>query len=223
MNPVVVEHPVSVFIVCSQLAVGEAVSHVIDSQSVFATVGLGVTWDRAINGIREHRPDVVLLVATSEIAVVTKVVERLKDCDCGAENVLMFDQTHAGRLLSLVRRDTVGCLFTSDSLSDLATALEHAAAGEPFRSESVVNFLRNQPTGRAVDQENFSPLRALSLRQIQVLKVVAEGMSTKEAASELHMSPKSIESHTYRLMKALGVHGRVRLAHLAIREGLITP
>jgi DNA-binding NarL/FixJ family response regulator len=61
----------------------------------------------------------------------------------------------------------------------------------------------------------------LSPREREVLKMVAEGLSTKEVASELGLSHKTIECYRQSLMKKLGVHDVVRLTHCAIKLGAI--
>lgn len=66
-----------------------------------------------------------------------------------------------------------------------------------------------------------SPLNVLTARQVQILKCLARGDSVKEAATQLALTAKSVTNHKYRIMQKLGVDDRVKLARLAIREGLI--
>jgi DNA-binding NarL/FixJ family response regulator len=68
-----------------------------------------------------------------------------------------------------------------------------------------------------------SPLNVLTARQVQILKCLARGDSVKEAATCLSLTAKSVTNHKYRIMQKLGVDDRVKLARLAIREGLIEP
>jgi DNA-binding NarL/FixJ family response regulator len=65
------------------------------------------------------------------------------------------------------------------------------------------------------------PLEKLTKRQIEVLKLVAEGLRTREIAKELKLSVKTVESHRGELMKRLGVRDVVSLVHYAMRVGLI--
>ena len=68
-----------------------------------------------------------------------------------------------------------------------------------------------------------SGLSILTMRERQVLQLIAEGMSSKEIASELGVSPKTAESHRANLMEKVGVHKASSLVRLAIREGLVSP
>ncbi|HEX9130315.1 MAG TPA: LuxR C-terminal-related transcriptional regulator [Gemmatimonadaceae bacterium] len=65
------------------------------------------------------------------------------------------------------------------------------------------------------------PLHALTDRQIQVLKLVAEGHRTREVAKRLDLSIKTVESHRGEIMKRLRIHNVVSLVRYAIRVGLI--
>ena len=63
----------------------------------------------------------------------------------------------------------------------------------------------------------------LSLRERQVLQLIAEGKTTKEIAVSLGIAPKTAERHRSRLMEKLGIHATAGLVRYAIREGLIQP
>jgi DNA-binding NarL/FixJ family response regulator len=65
------------------------------------------------------------------------------------------------------------------------------------------------------------PLHKLSERQVQVLRLVAEGLRTREIANQLGLSVKTVESHRGEIMKRLGIHDVVSLTRYAIRVGLV--
>ena len=70
-----------------------------------------------------------------------------------------------------------------------------------------------------------APIRKQKLtnRQIEIITHLADGASSKEIARRLHLSVKSVSSHSYRIMKRLNLHDRVALVRFAIREGLVAP
>ena len=73
-----------------------------------------------------------------------------------------------------------------------------------------------QPAERAAD-----PVAALTPRQRQVLQLLAEGRSAKKIASQLSISPRTVEFHKYQLMEALGVHTNAELVHFALKHGIV--
>jgi len=68
-----------------------------------------------------------------------------------------------------------------------------------------------------------SPAEALSPRQREVLRLLAEGHRVKEIAGELGLSVRTVETHKYEIMHLLGIDNTVELVKFAIRQGLVTP
>jgi DNA-binding CsgD family transcriptional regulator len=73
------------------------------------------------------------------------------------------------------------------------------------------------------DEESVKPVFALTDRERQVLVLIAEGKSTKEAAARLGISYKTADSHRSRILEKLGVHETASMVRYAIRAGLIEP
>lgn len=66
-----------------------------------------------------------------------------------------------------------------------------------------------------------TPVAALSIRQREILRLIAEGQSTKQIAALLDISPKTVEYHRGKLMRAVGLHDIPSLVRLAVRAGLV--
>ena len=73
--------------------------------------------------------------------------------------------------------------------------------------------------GIRLGQPSIAKRTSLTTREVEVLRYIARGMSKKEIAQIMHLSYKTVDSHTVRLMTKLDVHTRVGLARFAIREG----
>ena len=72
-------------------------------------------------------------------------------------------------------------------------------------------------------EERGQPTARLSGREREVLHLIAEGMSSKEVATELGVSTRTAETHRFSLMNKLGIHKVAGLVRFAVREGLIAP
>lgn len=68
-----------------------------------------------------------------------------------------------------------------------------------------------------------SAFHVLSQREREVLQLLAEGKTTKQAAKQLHISPKTVEAHRLRIMAKLGIDNIARLTKYAVQEGLTLP
>lgn len=62
---------------------------------------------------------------------------------------------------------------------------------------------------------------ALTMRELQILKLIAQGIRNREIASELHISPKTVDTHRTRLMRKLNLRSAAKLANFAVRNGLV--
>ena len=105
---------------------------------------------------------------------------------------------------------------------DLVEACRAAMRGEPFLYPGAMTPLIRDYLQRA---RSALPLREepLTAREQEVVKLIAEGYSTKEIAEALVISEKTVERHRANILEKLGMHDRVQLTRYAIRRGLVEP
>jgi DNA-binding NarL/FixJ family response regulator len=95
-------------------------------------------------------------------------------------------------------------------------ALEGKVFITPALAGEVLRDMKSSPSQAA------DPVAALTPRQREILQLVAEGRSTKEIASQLDISPRTVEFHKYQLMNALKLQGNAELVHFAIKNGIVS-
>jgi two-component system response regulator NreC len=111
-----------------------------------------------------------------------------------------------------------GYILKSQVVNDLVHAIRQVSSGGFYLSPGV-----SQAVVEAYRSKGERPSDPLSVRERQVLQLIAEGKSTKDAASLLGISVKTAESHRTRLMQKLDIHETASLVRYAIRRGLIQP
>ncbi len=116
-----------------------------------------------------------------------------------------------------------GFLSTNECVAGFIDSLKSIAEGGQRFSPDIAERLTYDHVQGEYSLRIDTPLKSLTSRQLQVLRYLACGDSVKEVARKLHLSPKSIDNHKYRIMNKVGVRDRVQLARFAIREGLIDP
>jgi DNA-binding NarL/FixJ family response regulator len=124
-------------------------------------------------------------------------------------------------VLKALRAGAVGYLVKNADPAELELAIRAVARGERFLSAAVSAHVIAACLGQ-VDKEQSS-LDRLTLRQREVLQLIAEGHTTKEIAAKLNISPKTAEAYRGELMKALEIHDIASLTRYAIRTGLVSP
>ncbi len=158
--------------------------------------------------------------------------------DIGMPGLSAFEATRrirrnrpATRILFLTMYDDEDCLIRAMEVGaggyvlkdspaqQLLAAIREIHRGGTFLSprvlEHVVNGFRSRLPARG------SRFRALTARETEVLKMIAEGQSAKEAACSLHLSVKTIEAHKSNLMRKLDIHNRAQLVQYAIQKRVI--
>ena len=116
-----------------------------------------------------------------------------------------------------------GYLSKSDSIQTVILAIEQVVNGQVYFSEQVKDRLviDKKPSTRSSNTK--TRLSSLSPRELEVLGYIAQGKSTKQVASVMNISAKTVESHTTKLMNKLDLHNRVELTRFAIREQIALP
>jgi DNA-binding NarL/FixJ family response regulator len=115
-----------------------------------------------------------------------------------------------------------GYVLKSVADRDLVEACRATMRGEPFLYQAAVTALIRGYLERARDGEEVSG-DVLTPRESEIVKLVAEGYSSKEIADMLVISIKTVERHRANILEKLGMRDRVELTRYAIRHGLIEP
>jgi DNA-binding NarL/FixJ family response regulator len=111
-----------------------------------------------------------------------------------------------------------GYVLKSQVASDLVHAMQQVSRGGFYLSPGV-----SRAVVEAYRSNSERPADPLSVRERQVLQLIAEGRSTKDVASLLGISVKTAESHRSRLMQKLDIHETASLVRYAVRRGLVQP
>jgi DNA-binding NarL/FixJ family response regulator len=130
-----------------------------------------------------------------------------------------FDAQSALQVLQEIR-PTAALIVVAGALDEQSAAAFVRAGAEEFVLKS--NLARLVPTIEAALSVR-RPLERLTPRQLEVLRLMARGLTTPEIARELQLSGKTIETHRGEIMKRVGIHDIVGLVRYAVRVGLVSP
>jgi DNA-binding NarL/FixJ family response regulator len=115
-----------------------------------------------------------------------------------------------------------GYVLKSVANRDLIEACRATMRGEPFLYPAAVRALVRDYLDRASRGET-TPEDPLSPRELEVVKLIAEGMTSEEIAEQLFISKKTVDRHRANVLEKLGMRNRVELTRYAIRRGLVVP
>lgn len=173
----------------------------------------------AVQLAQQKRPQVVIMDISmpdlNGIEATRQMIRELPDIKVIALSM------HSDRryILRMFRAGAVGFLLKDCAFEELVSAINTAIADQPYVSPSIAGVII-QDFVRSGSQISSSATDVLTAREREVLQLLAEGWATKEIASHLHLSVKTVETHRRRIMEKLGLHGIAELTKYAIREGL---
>lgn len=175
----------------------------------------------ALEMVKKHRPDVALLDITMPGLNGLEVAGRVAGVSPNTRVVILSMHANEGYVAQALRAGVAGYLLKDAASRDLESALKTVLRGDTYLSPSISKqvvemFLRS-------DEPAADPLAGLTGRQREILQLIAEGRSTKEIASDLGVSVKTVETHRAQLMERLDIHDIPGLVRFAIRAGLVSP
>jgi DNA-binding NarL/FixJ family response regulator len=184
-------------------------------------VGEADTGDEAVRQVRELAPDVILMdldmpglggvEATRQIAV-TAPLTRVLVLTVSEQDSDVMDAILAG---------ACGYLLKESSVEELLTGIRAAAAGESIVSPSIAARLLQRLRATEPPPPPSAELRSvLSERELEVLKLIAQGKENGQIAAELHISPKTVKNHISNILMKLQIDNRIQAAVYAVRSGL---
>jgi DNA-binding NarL/FixJ family response regulator len=169
--------------------------------------------------VEQVQPDVVLMDIT--MPELNGIDATLRLCRRWPEiRVIILSMYESEEYVNLaLANGAAGYMLKDAAPAELHTALRAVLAGRVFLSPAVSQDLIGAHVDQLRGERPPSPM--LSPRQREVLKLVAQGQSTKEIARLLGLSAKTVETHRTRLMQQLGIHEVTALVRYAVRIGLI--
>lgn len=167
--------------------------------------------------IRQHQPDVAVIASTNSTLNGFEVTARVKREYPGVNVIVLLTHADEEYLRLALACGAAGCLTMTASAAELELAIKTVAKGQTHFSSAATKLLEGAARGGAGNEL----LEVLSPRQREVLKLIAEGNSTKQIALILRISVKTVETHRKQLSERLDIHDIAGLVVFAIKAGLI--
>ncbi len=187
-------------------------------------VGEASTGDEAVREARRLHPDVVLMdIRMPGLDGITATGQIVADRDLAGTRVVILTTFETDEhVFAALRAGASGFLTKEVEPDELRRAVRVVAAGEALLSPSVTARVIGQFAHRpaAGPSPSQGRLAALTPREVEVVRLVAAGLSNEEIARELFISPLTAKTHVTRAIAKVGVRDRVQLVILAYSSGL---
>lgn len=172
----------------------------------------------AITMGQAHHPDIALLDISMPILNGIDAAREMGRSCPKTKVILLTQRDEKHYLRGAVSSGARGYVLKNQASSDLVNAIHQVVQGGFYLSPGLSSFLVEVYRSDSRDSDEI-----LSIRERQVLQLIAEGKSTKDVATLLGISVKTAESHRSRLMRKLDIHETASLVRYAVRRGLVQP
>ncbi|MFJ5985810.1 response regulator [Lentzea sp. NPDC092896] len=195
---------------------------ILDNEPDLEVVGEAGDGAEAISMARKDQPDLAILDIAMPRLTGLQAARELSRILPDLRILILTMYDNEQYFFEALKAGASGYVLKSVADRDLVEACRSAMRGEPFLYPGAVNSLIRNYLDRAKEGGGF-PAKAITDREEEILKLVAEGHSSKEIADMLVISVKTVERHRANLLQKLGLRDRLELTRYAIRAGLIEP
>jgi DNA-binding NarL/FixJ family response regulator len=166
-------------------------------------------------------PDIVLLDLKLALSLGIQVIAHLIASYPASRWLILAESCDPQLVLKIMQAGTQGFLLKSANDSELRQALDALRTGERYLSPAIAHEVLSAALASDQPRPSNPPIGRLTARQLEILRLIARGKSTREMAAGLGLSIKTVESHRSQIMKRLQIFDVAGLVLHAVREGVI--
>jgi DNA-binding NarL/FixJ family response regulator len=185
-------------------------------------VGEAPNGQTAIKQASELAPDVVIMDLNMPGLGGVETTRQLASIVPLTRVVVLTISADDDDVMDAVMAGACGYLLKDSSIQDLITGIRAAASGESLISPQIAAKVLQRLRAQSTSEDAAATIRAeLSAREIEVLKLIANGKDNAQIARELFISPKTVKNHISNILMKLQIDNRIQAAVYAVRSGIV--
>jgi DNA-binding NarL/FixJ family response regulator len=212
---------ITVLLVDDHTIVRQGLRALLETDLSINVVGEAENGRQALQMAKRFQPDVVVMDIAMPSLNGLEATRQMKR-ECPRAKVLALssygDDEYVQRLIDAGAK---GYLVKQSAAQDLLIAIRETAKGNSFFSASISTRLKKEREGHGSTPHRRKRRKLLTLRQSEVLQLVAEGYANKRIAGALSISIKTVEKHRLEVMKRLDLHDVAGLTRYAVAQGIV--
>lgn len=214
------DEKIRVMIADDHAVVRQGIRNVLEQVEGLEVVGEAGDGDKALDLARELRPDVVLLDVTMPGRTGLEVTRELRADELESGVLILSMHDDPEYVLQAVRAGADGYVLKDVTPAELRKAIQTVHEGREYFAERVTHQLSVGLRAELEREQRKSRLESLTARETEVLVLVADGLTNREIAEKLEISPRTVETHRERLMTKLRIRTVAGLTRFVVEEGL---
>ncbi len=196
--------------------------NLLEEQAV-QVVGEAADGAQAIRMVRELAPDVVVMDLNMPGMTGVEATRQVTSLAPLTRVVVLTISDQDEDVMNAILAGACGYLMKDSSIQDLMQGIRAAAVGESLISPHIAAKVLQRMRATGTNEQDAATIRAeLSDREIQVLKLIANGKDNAQIAADLHISPKTVKNHISNILMKLQIDNRIQAAVYAVRSGIVS-
>ena len=192
------------------------------SQGGWRVIGEAANGREAVEKANKLKPDVAVVDVSMPELDGLQATRQIRDASPKTAVVILTMHESDQMVRRVLDAGALGYVLKSDLGANLVKAVKHVSAGKLFLTPKVSaivvkGFLKN---GKQADRRERTELNP-TLRQAEIIRLLAEGKANKVIAGDLGISIRTVETHRAKIMQKFGLHSLAELIHYAIRQKII--
>jgi NarL family two-component system response regulator LiaR len=210
---------ITVLLVDDHALVRQGVLAFLSTQADLHVVAQAASGEEAAQLAAQHVPDVVLMDLVMPGVDGVEATRRVKQVSPRSQVVVLTSYHEDEHIFPALRAGALSYVLKEIGSAELADAIRRAAAGEATLHPRVAARVIHELRGAAPDKVN--PYTGLSERELEILRLIADGLSNAEIAARLVLSEKTVKGHVSNILSKLHLADRTQAAVYAWREGVV--
>lgn len=210
---------ITVLLVDDHAMVRQGVRAFLETQPDITVVAEAASGEEAVQEAVEHAPDVALMDLIMPGTDGVEATRRLKDRSPRTRVIVLTSYHDDEHIFPAIRAGALSYVLKEVGPEELADAVRKAAAGEAVLHPRVAARVVRELHGARDDSPNA--YRELSDRELEVLRLIADGLANAEIAARLYVSQKTVKSHVGNILSKLHLADRTQAAVYAWRQGVV--
>jgi len=211
-------NPITVLLVDDHEVVRKGVRAFLEAHSEFTVVGEAETGAAAVKLAEEHIPDVVLMDLIMPGMDGVEATRRVKNISPRTQIVVLTSYHEDEHIFPALQAGALSYILKDVKMEELAEAVKRAARSEPSLHPRVAARVIQELHGT---KDEFNPFTDLTNREMEILKLIANGLSNSEIAGQLVISEHTVKGHVSNVLSKLHLSDRTQAAVYAWRKGII--